>query len=66
MSNYFVREIENLKTKEELLDKKEDYIDYLQCLESTVKAGEALFGMPSEIENVKYYLELINKRLEEE
>ena len=60
MKNSFIREIETLKSQEELLYKKEWYLDYLIDL----KEIDDMFG-DVEINNVKYYLELIEKRLEE-
>lgn len=67
MKNVFIREIENIQTKEELLYKKESYLDYLKGLENLIKEEKGLQAETTRIEisNVQQYLEMIDKKLEE-
>lgn len=68
MSNYFIREIENLKTKKELLDKRNFYIVYRENLKELLEEEKGIKAQfyKTEIDNIdNYYLKMIDKRLED-
>lgn len=68
MSNYFIREIENLKTKKELLNKKSFYIGYREGLKELLEEEKGMKAQfyRTEIDNIdNYCLKMIDKRLED-